>query len=277
MVVGCVPRVSLGKMHQVVHRRLQVRRSSEDSPASSGGGSAGLISANDLLVLHYDNCPDRDDGHALVAGRAVVESVGLQNLLVVNGTCGAAIRRDYQPDSVDVVRAVWGNNWLDGFNEGTASTNTSADRWAASIANGNDVWVAEGGPSDFTAGVLRRIGDVYPSIDRKRIRVVQHSAGGQFNERNTSTANINLVKQVADYIPIADGNFANNGTADFSQKSSFFVGIARQSRYSSEWEAAFDYLNPDVKLDFSDTVEILHIIGDSQTMTVDDFANRYLR
>ena len=248
-----------------------------ETPSSPEGGTVGRIDARDLLSLHYDNCPDRDDGHALVAGKAVIDEVGLQNVLVVNGTCGANIRNRYQPESVAVLDAVWGNDWLDYFNQQTLSVNTAADRWAATLANGDDVWVAEGGPSDFTAGVLRRLDAIYPSVDRKRIHVVQHSAGSSFNEANTLSANISLVKQVADYIAIPDGNARNNGNADLNQKSSSFVSIALQSRYASEWEVAFDYLSPDTKLDFSDTVELLYIIDDTQTLTVDDFADRYLR
>jgi len=235
------------------------------------------ISENDLLALHYDNCPDRDDGHAIVAGKAVIDRVGISNTIVVNGSCGADIRNRYQPDSVNVLRAVWGDNWLDGFNQEASAVNTSADRWAATLSSGNEVWVAEGGPSDFTAKVLSRLGSAYPSLDRKRIRIIQHSSGTNFNEKFTSEPAITLVKQVADYRAIPNGNLANNGSADLNEKSEDFLNIARQSRYSSEWNAAFNYLNPSQKLDFSDTVEILYIINDTQTLTVNDFANRYLR
>ncbi len=247
------------------------------SPPPTQTGTIGRFSRGDLLVLHYDNCPDRDDGHAIASAKAVLDKVGISNTLVVNGTCGASIRSSYQPSSVNVLLAVFGNNWLDGFNDETRAVNTSADRWATTLANGDDVWVAEGGPSDFTAKVLRRIGSEYPSVNRKRIRVVQHSSGRGFNERFTSAPSIALVKQVADYITIPDGNNTNNGSADFNQKSSSFVAIARQSRFAREWNAAFDYLNPNSKLDFSDTVEIMYIINDTRTLTVNDFANRYLR
>jgi len=244
---------------------------------TSTGGNIGRFSSNDLLALHFDNCPDRDDGHAAVAGKAVIDSVGLENVIVVNGTCGASIRDRYQPASERVMRAVWGNDWLDSFNNEASAVATSADRWAATLANGDNVWVAEGGPSDFTAKVLRRIGDRFPSVDRKRVHVIQHSAGERFNERLTSDAAISLVKRVADYRAIPDGNSGNNGSADFNQRSSTFVNIARQSRYASEWNAAFDYLDPNVKIDFSDTVEVLYIINDTQTQTVNAFASRYLR
>ncbi|MDB3936452.1 hypothetical protein N9383_07050 [Granulosicoccus sp.] len=135
-------------------------------------GQVGMVSVNDLVALHYDNCPDRDDGHAVVAGRAVIDTVGVNNIIVVNGTCGSDIRNRYRPDSEAVLIATYGDEWLDGFNELTESVNASADRWAATLANRDDVWVQEGGPSDFTGMVLRRLGEVYPSVDRELVHVV---------------------------------------------------------------------------------------------------------
>ena len=195
--------------------------------------------------------------------------------MVVNGTCGLDIFDDYQPESEAVLDATYGNNWLDWFNEPQSAVSSAADRWAATLANGNDVWVAEGGPSDFTADVLRRIGTIYPSVDRMRIHVVQHSTG--FNQGNTSNAGLDVVRDTSDYITIDDGNRGGNGTADLNNRSSSFVATALQSSLAGAWEAAFDYLSPDSKLDFSDTVELLFIINDTRTRTVDDFADTYLR
>ena len=241
-------------------------------------GQVGLVGVNDLVALHFDNCGDRDDGHAAVAGKAVVDTVGISNVIVVNGTCGSDIRNRYQPESEAVFDATYGDDWLDSFNELTESVNIAADRWAATLANGDNVWVQEGGPSDFTGMVLRRLGDVYPSVDRGLVHVVQHAAGAGFNEANTTRENINLVRDVADYITLTNGNRPNNGTADLNMQSTSFVNIALQSRFASEWTAAFDYLDPiNDKLDFSDTVELLFIISDDDTQTVDDFATRYLQ
>ncbi|MFK7893739.1 MAG: hypothetical protein AB8B63_23180 [Granulosicoccus sp.] len=236
-----------------------------------------LFSGNDLLALHYDNCPDPDDGHAAAAGKSVLGTVGIENVIVVNGTCGFAIRNRYQPGSEAVMNAIWGSMWLDSYNQEESAINTAALRWATTLSNGDDVWVAEGGPSDFTARVLQRIGSDYPSVNRKRIHVVQHSAGTMFNEANTSPNNMAFVKQVADYRTIPNGNRPNNGSAGFNTPSAFFVNTALQSRFAAEWDAAFNYLNPNTKLDFSDTVELLYIIGDTQTAGPDDFAIRYLK
>lgn len=246
-------------------------------PTPTPASAIGKVDVNDLVALHYDNCPDRDDGHALAAGKAVVVRTGLSNVLVVNGTCGDGIRGSYQRSSEEVVRAVWGNQWLDYFNDEQATIQTATQRWTDVLSNGGDVWVAEGGPSDFTAKVLRNIANQFPSLNLKKVHVIQHSSGNAFNEAQTSRSNIELIKRVADYRAIPNGNGGGNGSAGLRNNSSFFVATARQSRFSSEWNAAFSYLNPNERLDFSDTVELLYMINDTSTQTVDDFARTYLR
>ncbi len=250
---------------------------SEPSVPTNNNPSIGRVGGNDLVALHYDNCPDRDDGHAIAAGKSVVTRVGLTNVLVINGTCGDSIRNLYQPEGEAVAQASWGSQWLDYFNAGEATIQASANQWVNVLANDGDVWVAEGGPSDFTAKVLRRIQNQMPSLDLKNVHVVQHSTGSGFNEARTSSENIELVKRVADYRAIPNGNNGGNGSANFRQNSSFFVDTARQSEFSNEWSAAFDYLDPNRRLDFSDTVELLYIIDETETKTVNDFAQRYLR
>ncbi|MFK7862456.1 MAG: hypothetical protein AB8B64_26850 [Granulosicoccus sp.] len=237
----------------------------------------GRVDSNDLVALHYDNCPDPDDGHALVAGKAVIDRVGLSNVLVVNGTCSDRSRNAYQSESETVANAVWGTEWLDSNGDGDASEQTSAELWATTLANGGDVWVAEGGPSDFTARVLRRIKNQFSSVDIKKVHVVQHSTGNNFNEAQTREENMDLIRNEAVYIPIANGNGGGNGTAGFRGRSSFFVDTARQSAYANAWNAAFNYLDPNDRIDFSDTVELLYIIDETDTQTIDDFARNYLQ
>jgi len=201
---------------------------------------------------------------------------GLSNIIVVNGTCGDNIRSSYQPGSEAVARATWGNQWLDYFNNGQQSIQTATQRWAQVLSNGGDVWVAEGGPSDFTASVLTSLDRQFPSLNLKKVHVIQHAAGARsFNEANS--ARIGIVKRLSDYRAIPNGNIGGNGSANLNSLSTFFVGVARQSEFASEWNAAFNYLPPTRRLDFSDTVELLYLINDTSTKTVDDFARKYLR
>ena len=250
-------------------------------PDARPNPTVGLFNSGDLVSLHYDNCPDRDDGHALAAGKAVLYNTGISAPLVVNGTCGNSVRNRYQASSLLVVRANWGDNFLDAANHRDAAVRQAAERWAGVLANDHHIWVAEGGPSDYTADVLQLIERQYSNLDLKRVHVLQHA---NWNQDHTSAANLNYVRSQADYRFIPNGNIGNNGSADLNQQSNYFVGTARSSAFASEWNAAFDYLQPDCstrtehcKLDFSDTVELLYIVGDSTTSNVNDFANRYLK
>lgn len=253
-------------------------------PPASSPATTGRLGSNDLLVLHYDNCPDRDDGQAIPAGKSVVETLGIDAVMVANGTCGNSIRDRFNPGSFAVVQASWGSNYLNVADQRDSATLAATNRWATTLANGGQVWVAEGGQSDFTADVVRRIAARYPNMDLKRIHIIQHSAGATaYNEMFTSSSNLTYLKNRTSYQPIANGNVGGNGSADLNSQSAYFVATARAGRFSTEWNAGFAYLPPDCavrtercKLDFSDTVELLYIVGDTRTKTVDDFADNYL-
>lgn len=88
---------------------------------------------------------------------------------------------------------------------------------------------------------------------------------------------MDLIRNEANYVTIANGNGGGNGTAGFRGTSSFFVDTALQSAYANAWIEAFDYLDPNERIDFSDTVELLYIIDETETQTIDDFARNYLR
>lgn len=245
----------------------------------------GRLGSNDLLVLHYDNCPDPDDAHAIASAKAMVEYYGINNVMVANGTCGASIRDRFNPKSFTVIEAAWGKDYIDAYNPYSRSVRESAARWATTLVNGDEVWVAEAGQSDFTADIVRTIESQYPDAALEKIHIVQHSTGPMgFNERYTKASNLRYLKETTHYVSLADGNHADNGSADLNTQSSYFVKIARSSRFSTEWNAAFDFLPPDCarrtptcKLDFSDTVELLYIVDDNTTLTVSDFANKYLK
>lgn len=65
--------------------------------------------------------------------------------MVVNGTCADDIRGSCQRESEALVRAVWGSQWLNFFNDREATVQATAQRWADVLVNGGDVWVAKGG------------------------------------------------------------------------------------------------------------------------------------
>ncbi len=228
-------------------------------------------SSIDLLVLHYDHA-HLDDGHAAVAALEIATSFGLQPL-VVAGTYPSGYEghvNDFEP----VMRAAWGDRWVDAHVDRLGALTSSADRWLATVDAGGRVWVAEGGVSDFTADVVREIQRQRPDLDtRTAVHVVQHS---DRNETQSAPESISFLKANVDYERIADGN-GTNDTANLNMESGEFEAAALTGQHASSWSAAFEYLPAD-NLDFSDTVEVLHIlgVGIDEVADPDDFANRFM-
>lgn len=243
-----------------------------ENSSSSTNPAIGKIAAGDLLVLHYDNAPDPDDGHALVAGRVLRDYYGLNSVLAVNGAHGHQRRNDFNINSESLFAQTWPSG-LNAYRDWAGSVATSAALWSETVAQGHRVFVAEGGPSDFTADVLRAM----PSSQRSSVAVVQHSQG--WNQDNTRADNLQYVIDQANYFLIDNGNLGNNATADLNRQSQFFVNSALASQWGELWQAAFSYLSPDSKLDFSDTVELLWLLDIplSQVADPDDFANTFFR
>ncbi len=257
----------------------QSSNNNQSSNQNTGSGQAtppgGRFDAqSDLVALHFDHGPDPDDGHAAAAGFVVHDYFGLP-VVVVGGTTGVYSADRYLPASENLMNQIWGQQWLDGHNNRQASVEQAARRWVGALAAGGDVWVAEGGPSDFTAAVVRMLQSQYPEYNtRNRVHVVQHSV---WNEDHALREDLNFVRANTDYIRIEDGNDPN-ATADLRQESgSAFVNSALASSYRSVWQSAFNYLDPNDKLDFSDTVELLYIlnIGTSEIANPDDFARYF--
>lgn len=248
-----------------------------ESPQQGGGQvnvSGPYNQSRDLIALHFDFAPDPDDAHAAAAGRVVQDQLGFA-VQVVAGTYGVWSADRYDSGSVSVMNAMWGGNWLNAHSSRNSSVDQAVNRWVGTLAGGGDVWVAEGGPSDFTAAVVEKINQQFPEFNtRNRIHVVQHSV---WNEDHSLASRLDYVRSNTQYIKIEDGNEPNS-TADFRESSQFFVSQATSGRYASVWNAAFAYLSPNEKLDFSDAVELLHILGinRNQIATVDDFARRFL-
>jgi len=245
----------------------------QSPPPANPAPSTGRYSSGDLLALHYDSAPDLDDLHSMAAGYSVVQRLGITPL-VVNGACGFDRCNVYQPQSERVIAASFGSS-LNYVRNRSRAISESGNRWASTLANGRRVWIADGGPMDFTADVLRWLQDNHAQLNLKRITVVQHS---QWNIDHTRGSNFNFVRATANYVKIDDGNFANNRTADLNQSASGYASITAASPFAAAWAEAFRHLPLSRKgTDFSDTVELLYIIGDNSTKNVNDFANRYLR
>lgn len=227
--------------------------------------------AVDLLSIHFD-FSNPDDGHATVAAKELTGFFGIEPH-VVSGTAdpdSTVFVNPYGP----VMDAAWGAGWVDAGSDRSEAVVTTSQRWLATIEAGGRVWVAEGGVSDFTAAVVDEIRRRRPGLATEgAVLVVQHNGR---NESASKAGALATVQDVTEYTRIDDGNSAN-GTADLFQPSSSFEAAALAGPNAAAWAVAFGDL-PAAELDFSDTVEVLHILGVGldQVATPDDFADRFL-
>ncbi|NBD15594.1 MAG: hypothetical protein GVY04_05430 [Cyanobacteria bacterium] len=236
-----------------------------------------MISFNpetDLISLHYDHAPDKDDGHATVAGKVLADTYGFDHV-VVGGAHGKNGNR-YNPASESVMDATWGvDGWINAHDDRQAAIQELGQTWLATIQNGGQVLVAEGGQADTSLGAAEYVSD--NGGDLSKIKIIQHS---NWNIQQYSDGVLDALNDLGvEHIKIDDGNRSND-TADLNTTNSSvsnFVSTALDSKWSNAWEAAFEYYNPEIRLDFSDTVEVLHIlsIGLDEVANATDFADLY--
>jgi hypothetical protein len=240
-------------------------------------GAESFDATTDLISLHYDHAPDRDDGQSAAADRTLLESVyGAcwleQHVVAVSGTYGW-MGFAFRTDSDAVMEAAWGNRggWLDAHRERERAVEELAARWASVLAAGGDVWVKEGGSSDVTAAVVRKLQAERPGIDtRRQIHVVQH---GKYNEWLTWLRAMRYTRQETDFrrIPHADPYLSRAGGAP-----AFEAAAISHPTFGPAWREAFAYYDPRKRLDFSDTGETLYIVGLGE-VGIDEFGERFLQ
>lgn len=236
----------------------------------------GFRSNLDLISLHYDHAPDKDDGHSAAADRTILESefscnTITSNTLAVAGTYGENAS-SYNPNSEAVMDTVFipCGGYINAHQDWNGAVQAVADRWSQILMAGGNIWVKEGGQSDLTADVVRHLKIDLPSIDsRTRIKVIQHS---NWNENKTTDADLAYVKQETDYTKIPDANsYLNQPGGD----PAFEQAALAHPVFGPGWQSAFTYYDPDIRLDFSDTGELMYILGLRQ-MGIDEFRQTYL-
>ena len=233
-------------------------------------------SEKDVISLHYDHAPDRDDGHSAAADRTLLESVFgkewmAKNVVAVSGAYGNNKHLfDHKSDAV--MDAVWNERggWIAADRDWDSAVNSIYKRWQATLTKGGDVYVKEGGQSDVTAAVVERLKQEHPEIlTRQRIHVVQHS---DWNEKHTTPNALEYVKTHTHYIRIADANrYLNVKGGD----AAFVKSATAHPLFGHGWRAAFDYYAPETILDFSDTGELLHILGLGE-IGIEEFRKRFM-
>jgi len=228
----------------------------------------------DLLSLHYDHAPDKDDGQSAAADLTVLDSLfGKEwlgeHVVPVSGTYGKNAK-SFNPKSDVVMDATWGKgNWYAAHTNKKAVVAELANRWQKTLNAGGNVWVKEGGQSDVTYEVVKILQKRMPKLDtKKRIHVVQHS---NWNENQTTPAALAFTKKECNYIRIKDANRYLNvrgGNAAFEKVAT------SHPKYGKAWKAAFSYYPPKQRLDFSDTGELLHLLGLGE-LGIEPFQKRF--
>ena len=230
----------------------------------------------DLLSLHYDHAPDRDDGQSAAADRMVLETLFGRDwiaghVVAVSGAYGLNAAH-FDAGSDAVMDAAFGDltGWLSAHEDREEALEELIDSWLNTLRAGGDVWVKEGGQSDLTAdvvGMLRRV--AYDLATPDRIHVVQHS---DWNERQTSPAALADVREWTDYVRIEDANaYLNVAGGD----AAFVAAATAHPTFGPIWKAAFAYYDPSERLDFSDTGELFHLLGLGRP-SFDEIRQRFL-
>ena len=195
-----------------------------------------------------------------------------RHVVAVSGAYGWA-GFTFQTDSDAVMDAAWADRggWISAHRDRQRAVSDLATRWKRVLAAGGDVWVKDGGSSDLTASIVRRIRAELPGVDtKKRVHVVQHSG---VNEWLTWLRALRYTRNETDYRRIGNGNAYLKvvGGDDV-----FESAAASHAIFGPVWSVAFEYYDPRRRLDFSDTGALLNILGLGE-VGIREFGDRFLR
>jgi hypothetical protein len=242
----------------------------------------------DLLLAQFDCKTDVDDLHSVAALSTLLSSPNFSKIKyhAVAGTYG--IQEGLYVPPNELFQLAFGNSWTDANKNLESALIQVKVIVESTLASGGDIWIAEGGQSDFSAELVRNIQADLPNVKTvQRIHVVQHS---DWNEQVTSPESLQFIKQNTDYRKIADGNVVGNGTPGFrSPEYTGWKNKITNPRLREIWQLANDlgvkyngkdgrYNNAAVAaggLDFSDLSETCWILGLEDIKDTEHFFNLY--
>lgn len=243
---------------------------------------------SDLLLAHFDLKTDVDDLHSAAAVATMLADPCLTEVQH-HAVAGAYGTQDgpYVPAN-ELFEAAFGEHWSDAHNDFDRALREVKTRVRNALNAGGDVWIAEGGQSDFTAALLRAVRDELPDIDtRQRVHVVQHS---DWNEESTTAKDLRYVKEHASYHKIPDGNAGGNGTPHLRTSEPVnWRSHVQDPALTDVWSLAIEIANTyngtenrytnsaiaDGGLDFSDTVETCWIFGHAELADAEAFFREF--
>lgn len=228
----------------------------------------------DLLLLHYDFKTDVDDLHSVAAFATLLAhpKYTALNYHAVAGTYG--IQKGLYVPPNDLCQLAFGDNWSDAHQGFVQAVEQVKAMVLQTLAKKGNIWIADGGQSDFSAALVRALQKAQPTLQaQERIHIVQHS---DWNEKVTTPEDLAFVKQQTDYQKIPDGNETGNGTPGFRSEQAIAINeYLSDPHLRAVWQLATDlgqqyngqegrYLNKAVAsggLDFSDCSEVCWILG----------------
>jgi len=253
---------------------------------SLGAGRFNL--EKDLLLVQFDCKTDVDDLHTVAAVATLLSDSKFSKIHyhAVAGTYGIQEGLYVPPNAL--FKLAFGDNWSDAHENFTKAVEQVKVIIKATLADQGDIWIADAGQSDFTAGLIKSIQSDLPEvIISERIHVIQHSS---WNEEVTAPMNLQFVKENADYHKIPDGNEVGNGTPGFrSPEYTQWKNKITNPELIDIWQLAIDlsnkyngkegrYNNEAISaggLDFSDLSEVCWILGLQDIKDAEHFFNLY--
>jgi hypothetical protein len=254
----------------------------------SSPGAGRFDIEKDLLLVQFDCKTDVDDLHTVAALATLLSDTEFSKIHchAVAGTYGIQEGLYVPPNTL--FQLAFGDNWTDAhenFNEAVEKVKVIIK---TTLANQGDIWIADAGQSDFTAGLIKGIQSDLPEIVvSERIHVVQHS---EWNEEVTAPVNLQFVKGNADYHKIPDGNVVGNGTPGYrSPDYTQWKNKITDPSLADIWQLAIDlsnkyngkegrYNNEAISaggLDFSDLSEVCWILGLQDIKDTEHFFKLY--
>jgi hypothetical protein len=242
----------------------------------------------DLLLAQFDCKTDVDDLHSAAALVTLLSDSGFSQIHyhAVAGTYGIQEGLYVPPDTL--FNLAFGDNWTNAHENVKCAIEQVKAIAKITLENQGDIWIAEAGQSDFTAGLIKSIRSDLPNlIISQRIHVVQHS---DWNEESTSPENLQFVKKNTDYHKIPDGNTVGNGTPGFrSPGYTQLMNKITNPRLIAIWQLTIDvsnryngkegrYNNEAISaggLDFSDLSEVCWILGLQDIKDAEHFFNLF--
>lgn len=244
--------------------------------------------SKDLILAHYDCKTDVDDLHSAAAFFTLMSNPKYLKIRhhAVAGTYGIQGGLYVPPN--DLFDLAFGDNWTDAHRNFESAVYQVKAIVLATLENNGEIWIAEGGQSDFSAELVKAVQNDLPEVNTSlRIHIVQH---GAWNEEVTSPDKLEFVKQNTDYIKIPDGNAVGNGTPGFrspgfKEWESKIVSPELKHVWQLAVELAIRYNGKDGRynneaissggLDFSDLVEVCWILGLRDIENTQEFFDQY--